>query len=73
VACALHRVLQAAVGLVDARGPLQRRAPLGVAGMGEAIGMHAGLDFAVGTFERFGVQRECRCETEELEVATARR
>jgi hypothetical protein len=73
VACALVRILQRLVGLVHARGPLQRRAPLGVARVREAVGMHARLDFAVGMFERFVVQSEGRLEPEELEVTTARR
>jgi len=41
--------------------------------MGEAVGMHARLDFAVGTFQRHGIEDEARLEAEELEVATTRR
>ena len=48
VARALHRALQRAVGLVHARGPLHRGAPLGVAGVREAVRMHPRLQVAVG-------------------------
>jgi hypothetical protein len=40
--------------------------------VGEAIGMHAGLDFAVGTLERFAIQLESRPEPEELEMVRGR-
>ena len=66
------RVAKRPVGLVHARRPLQRGSALGVAGMREAIGMHARLDLAVGPLERYRVELEPRGEAEQLEV-TARR
>src|SRR5512134_3724108 len=69
VLCALYRVLECAVGLVDARRPLQRRAALGVAGVREAVGMHARLDLAVGAIERLALQGIRGREAEEIEMA----
>jgi len=66
---ALHRVLEDAVGLVDARGPLQGGAALRVAGVGEAVGMHARLDLAVGALQRVGLQGIRGREAEEIEMA----
>ena len=65
---ALHRILQRAVGLVDARGRLQREALLRVAAAGEAVGMHFGLQLAVGAVERRAVEAEAGAQAEQLEV-----
>jgi hypothetical protein len=37
---------------IHPRGPLERRAPLGVAGAGEAVGVDPRLDLAIGALER---------------------
>ena len=66
---ALYRVLQRAIGLVHPGSPLQRRAPLGLAGVHEAVGMHARLDLAVGLLQGLPVQAERRSQPEKLEVA----
>ena len=68
VPCALHGVLERAIGLVHPRGPLERRPPLGVAGVGEPVRMYPRLDFAVGTLQRRRVQGKRRSEAEEFEV-----
>jgi len=47
---------------------LHRRAPLGVARMGKAVGMDASLDFAVGTLERHSIQRKTKLKPEQFEV-----
>jgi len=42
--------------------------PLRAAGVGEAVGVDAGLDVAVAAFERLGFERKRRRQPEELEV-----
>jgi hypothetical protein len=58
---------------INSGRPLQGGAPLGIAGAGETIGMHARLDVVVRFFQRFQIKGKGRREAEQLEVTAARR
>jgi hypothetical protein len=73
VTCTAHGVFQCLKSFIDPGRPLQGRPALSVAGVGEAIGMHARLDVAICLFQRFQIKGKDRREAEQLEVTARRR
>jgi hypothetical protein len=71
VGCALERVLQALVGLVDAHGPLQRRALGRVALGGETVRVCFALQLFPALVDLGAVLRESLGQAEQFEVAGA--
>jgi hypothetical protein len=68
-----HGIPEYLESLVHPRGPLERSAALGVAGVREAVGVDLGLDVAVGALERFSVQVKRRLQAEKFEDVLQRR
>ena len=63
-----ERALEGAEGFVDVGRPLHRLTLLGVGQVGEAVGMHPGLDVDVGLLQLIHVDGESRNEAEQREV-----
>ena len=55
----LNRVLQRAIRLVDARRRLEREALFHVGAAGKAVGVHFGLQLAIGAVKHRSVETEC--------------